>query len=98
MAKTVVENRVARYKREQQLRDLEVINDKRQQQRELLEQERMIEKEYKKEMYMFHKGLIDTPPSSLGKQLSAIQNKLADEHSGAAQDNRIEFRAIVKGS
>ncbi|ORY94366.1 translation initiation factor IF-2 [Syncephalastrum racemosum] len=96
-AKTVVENRIARYKREQQLQDLEVINDKRQQQRELLEQERMIEKEYKKEMYMFHKGLIEAPPSSLGKQLSAIQNKLADEHSGEAQDNRIEFRAIVKG-
>ncbi|OAD69068.1 hypothetical protein PHYBLDRAFT_136168 [Phycomyces blakesleeanus NRRL 1555(-)] len=38
-AKTVVDNRLARQQRDQQLRDLEVINDKRRAQREQLEQE-----------------------------------------------------------
>ncbi|KAI7877743.1 translation initiation factor IF-2 [Lichtheimia hyalospora FSU 10163] len=97
MAKTVVDNRKARHQREQQLRDLQVINEKRRQQRELLEQERMVEKEYKKEMYMFQQGLIDSPPESLGKRLSAIQASLQDEQKIEKKDDMLEYRAVVKG-
>ncbi|KAI9317944.1 hypothetical protein BX666DRAFT_1933144 [Dichotomocladium elegans] len=96
-AKTVVDNRRARHQREQQLQDLEVINEKRRHQRELLEQERMIEKEYKKEMYMFQQGMRDTPPESLGKRLSAIQASLQEEQQGGPKEAVLEFKAVVKG-
>ncbi|KAI8350151.1 translation initiation factor IF-2 [Blakeslea trispora] len=94
LAKTVVDNRVARHQREQQLRDLEVINDKRRIQREQLEQERMAEKAYKKEMYMYQRGLIDTLPDSLNKRLYALQEQKEDEKP---EDNMLELRAVVKG-
>ncbi|KAI8049429.1 translation initiation factor IF-2 [Gilbertella persicaria] len=99
LAKTVVENRVARHQRDQQLRDLEVINDKRRQQREQLEQERMAEKAYKKEMYMYQRGLVDTLPDSLNKRLHAIQSSLQEEkgEQELQQDNMLELRAVVKG-
>lgn len=97
MAKTVVDNRVARHQREQQLRDLEVINDKRREQREQLEQERMAEKAYKKEMYMYQRGLTETLPESLGKRLSAIQTSIQEEKGEDAQKEMLELRAVVKG-
>ncbi|GAA5816569.1 hypothetical protein MFLAVUS_010099 [Mucor flavus] len=97
LAKTVVDNRVARHQREQQIRDLEVINDKRRLQREQLEQERMAEKSYKKEMYMYQKGLRETLPESLGKRLSVIQTTLKEENGDDAKKDMLELRAVVKG-
>ncbi|KAG2206854.1 hypothetical protein INT47_007611 [Mucor saturninus] len=97
LAKTVVDNRVARHQREQQLRDLEVINDKRRHQREQLEQERMAEKAYKKEMYMYQKGLSEVLPDSLGKRLSAIQTNLKQETGEDDKKEMLELRAVVKG-
>lgn len=97
LAKTVVDNRVARHQREQQLRDLEVINEKRRNQREQLEQERMAEKAYKKEMYMYQKGLSEVLPESLGKRLSAIQSTLQEENGDDAKKEILELRAVVKG-
>lgn len=94
----MVENRITRYERELQLKDLQVINDKRRQQRELLEQERLIEKEYNKEMYMYQRGLIDTPPESLKKRLSAIQASREEQDASSGQDDgRLEYRVVVKG-
>ena len=89
-----MDNRVARHQREQQLRDLEVINDKRKIQREQLEQERMAEKAYKKEMYMYQRGLIDTLPDSLNKRLYALQEQNEEEKP---ENNMLELRAVVKG-
>lgn len=97
MAKTVVDNRVARYQRDLQLQDLAVINDKRRAQREQLEQERMAEKAYKKEMYMYQRGLSDTIPESLGKRLSAIQTSLKEEEGEDAQKDMLELRTVIKG-
>ncbi|GAA5801035.1 hypothetical protein HPULCUR_006477 [Helicostylum pulchrum] len=97
LAKTVVDNRVARHQREQQIRDLEVINDKRRLQREQLEQERMAEKAYKKEMYMYQKGLREVLPDSLGKRLSVIQTTLKEENGDDEKKDMLELRAVVKG-
>ncbi|KAI8880485.1 translation initiation factor IF-2 [Backusella circina FSU 941] len=97
VAKTVVDNRVARHQRDLQLQDLAVINDKRRAQRELLEQERMAEKAYKKEMYMYQRGLSDTVPESLGKRLSAIQTNLKEEEGEDSQKDMLELRAVIKG-
>ncbi|KAF7723290.1 hypothetical protein EC973_002136 [Apophysomyces ossiformis] len=96
-AKTVIDNRVARYQRDQQLRDLEVINEKRRQERERLEQERMVEKEYQKEMMLFQRGIISTAPESLGKRLSAIQSNREEGESSQGQEDMREYRAVVKG-
>ncbi|KAL0079826.1 translation initiation factor IF-2 [Phycomyces blakesleeanus] len=95
-AKTVVDNRLARQQRDQQLRDLEVINDKRRAQREQLEQERLAEKAYKKEMYLYQRGMTEKMPDSLGKRMSELQ---ADREENAAESGPIqqELRAVVKG-
>lgn len=97
-AKTVVDNRIARLDREQQLRDLKVINDKRRQQRHALEQERLVEQQYKKEMYMYQQGLIDTPPESLAKRLSALQTQLESDEVEKSDDGKLEYRVVVKGT
>lgn len=78
---------------------MQVINDKRRHQREQLEQERMAEKAYKKEMYMYQRGLSEVLPESLGKRLSAIQANLKEENKEEdAQKDMLELRAVVKGS
>ncbi|RCH86943.1 hypothetical protein CU097_000764, partial [Rhizopus azygosporus] len=97
VAKTVVDNRVARHQREKQLRDLEVINDKRRLQKEQLEQERLIEKAYQKEMYMYQRGLTDVAPVSLNKRLSEIQTKSQDNGDNPVENEVLELRAVVKG-
>ncbi|KAG1458652.1 hypothetical protein G6F56_006347 [Rhizopus delemar] len=96
LAKSAVDNRVARHQRDRQLRDLEVINDKRKQQREQLEQERLVEKEYQKEMYMYQRGLSDVVPVSLNKRLSALQ-LLEDKEGDNTDKDILELRAVVKG-
>ncbi|KAI8082756.1 translation initiation factor IF-2 [Halteromyces radiatus] len=97
MAKTVVENRLTRQQRDQQLQDLEIINAKRRQQREILEHERLVEKQYQKEMMMYQRGLSDQVPDSLGKRLSAVQQALREDGIIESEDKTLEFRAIVKG-
>ncbi|KAI9304402.1 translation initiation factor IF-2 [Cunninghamella echinulata] len=97
MAKTVISNRITRQQRDQQLRDLEVINEKRRQQREILEHERLAEKQYQKEMMMYQRGLSDEVPDSLNKRLSAVQKTLQEDGIIDSQDKTLEFRAIVKG-
>jgi translation initiation factor IF-2 len=95
VAKTVVANRIAKEQRKQQLQDLEVINEKRRRQREQVEAERNVERQYKKDMWMFHQGLITQYPETLNKRLSAI-NGLTNSQD-EEEDKVKEFRAIVKG-
>ncbi|CAO3587578.1 unnamed protein product [Absidia cylindrospora] len=97
MAKTVVDNRVTRQQRGQQLQDLEVINQKRRQQREVLEHERLAEKQYQKEMMMYQRGISDQVPDSLGKRLSAVQKTLREDGVLETEDKTLELRAVVKG-
>jgi translation initiation factor IF-2 len=91
----VVANRIAKEQRKQQLQDLEVINEKRRRQREQVEAERNVERQYKKDMWMFHQGLITQYPETLNKRLSAI-NGLTNSQD-EEEDKVKEFRAIVKG-
>ncbi|KAI8581200.1 hypothetical protein K450DRAFT_233592 [Umbelopsis ramanniana AG] len=95
VAKTVVANRIAKVQRKQQLEDLEVINDKRRRQREQVEAERNAERAYKKEMWMFHQGLITQYPETLNKRLSDIQ--VGNTPQEEAEDKVKELRAIIKG-
>ncbi|KAI7872529.1 translation initiation factor IF-2 [Spinellus fusiger] len=96
IAKSVVDNRIARLERDRQLLDLDVINSKRRTQREQLEQERLAEKEYKKEMYLYQRGLWDKVPDSLNKRLSEIQ-LAREENAEETGPERLELKAIVKG-
>lgn len=57
----------------------------------------MAEKAYKKEMYMYQKGLSEVLPDSLGKRLSAIQTILKEENGDDAKKDILELRAVVKG-
>lgn len=57
----------------------------------------MAEKAYKKEMYMYQKGLSEVLPDSLGKRLSAIQTTLKEENGDDAKKDILELRAVVKG-
>jgi len=58
----------------------------------------MAEKAYKKEMYMYQRGLSEVLPESLGKRLSAIQANLKEENKEEdAQKDMLELRAVVKG-
>lgn len=47
---------------------------------------------------MFQQGLIDSPPESLGKRLSAIQASLQDDQKVEKKDDMLEYRAVVKGN
>lgn len=59
----------------------------------------MAEKAYKKEMYMYQRGLSEVLPESLGKRLSVIQANLKEESSDDdAQNDMLELRAVVKGN
>lgn len=95
IAKTVVANRLAKVQRKQQLEDLEVINEKRRRQREQVEAERNAERAYKKEMWMFHQGLISQYPETLNKRLSDINAGTIEQE--VIDDKVKELRAIVKG-
>lgn len=75
-----------------------MINEKRRQQRELLEHERLVEKQYQKEMMMYQRGLSDDVPDSLKKRLGAVQKTLQEEGVIDSDDKTLEFRAIVKGT
>ncbi|KAI7904451.1 uncharacterized protein BX663DRAFT_431829 [Cokeromyces recurvatus] len=80
LAKTVVENRVARHERDQQLRDLEVINDKRRKQREQLEQEQEFDttSEEKNDMLEFRavvKGDVSGTVEAVVNCLEELKNK-----------------------
>ncbi|KAI8970327.1 hypothetical protein BDF20DRAFT_890619 [Mycotypha africana] len=98
-AKTVVDNRIARQEREKQLRDLNLINNKRQQQREQLERERLAEQTYKKELLMYQQGLIETIPESIKKRRMALLRPSTPEEEGSdhGESDLIELKAVVKG-
>ncbi|RUP45884.1 hypothetical protein BC936DRAFT_147621 [Jimgerdemannia flammicorona] len=92
LAKTVVENRITKQQRETQLRDLEVINDKRRKDKEAGTMERAVEKAQRKELWMFHHGMI--------KDLPDAANIINEDDEGDTKKAKVEvkeFRAVVKG-
>nr|CAG8617381.1 3482_t:CDS:10 [Entrophospora candida] len=93
LAKIVVENRKQKELRDKQLKDLEVINEKRRIRKQELDNERSETKNFKKEVWMFHKGLLSeypTPPPP-PSQSDPIKEEKTEE-------NKIkELNLVVKG-
>jgi hypothetical protein len=86
-----VANRESKRSREQQLKDLEVINEKRRQRKQELETERANSKNFKKEVWMFHQGLLkEYPTAVLPKQNIKEENFLLDT-------NIRELNVVIKG-
>ncbi|CAG8444866.1 2569_t:CDS:10 [Funneliformis caledonium] len=75
LAKTVVANRALNRSRDQQLKDLEVINEKRRQRKQELETERANARNFKKEVWMFHQGLLKEYPTAVPLQPSIKEEK-----------------------
>lgn len=92
MAKIVVENRKRKELRDKQLKDLEVINEKRRIRKQELDNERSETKNFKKEVWMFHKGLLSEYPTPPPPPQS---NPIKEEKS---EENKIkELNLVVKG-
>jgi translation initiation factor IF-2 len=78
--------------REQQLKDLEVINEKRRQRKQELETERSNARNFKKEVWMFHQGLLREYPIAVPPQ----QN--INEEKPLIDTGITELNVIVKGA
>lgn len=77
--------------REQQLKDLEVINEKRRQRKQELEIERANTRNFKKEVWMFHQGLLREYP------IAAPTKQNIKEEKPLANTNIKELNIVVKG-
>ncbi|CAG8463059.1 7957_t:CDS:10, partial [Acaulospora colombiana] len=93
IAKTVVNNRKLRGEREKQLRDLEVINEKRRQRKQELEIEQANARNFKKEVWMFHKGLLKEYPT-----ISPPPENKAKIEENNVKELRVVVKADVSGS
>ncbi|CAI2162834.1 17488_t:CDS:10 [Funneliformis geosporum] len=90
LAKTVVANRILKRSRDQQLKDLEVINEKRRQRKQEQETERANARNFKKEVWMFHQGLLKEYPTAVPLQPTIKEEKPLME------TNKKELNVVVK--
>ncbi|CAG8503872.1 14249_t:CDS:10 [Acaulospora morrowiae] len=93
IAKTVVNNRKLREEREKQLKDLEVINEKRRQRKQELEVEQANARNFKKEVWMFHKGLLKEYPT-----ISPPSEDNVKVEEDSTKELRVVIKADVSGS
>ncbi|CAG8564329.1 6930_t:CDS:10 [Paraglomus brasilianum] len=63
LAKKVTENRTLKHTREQQVKDLEIINEKRRQRKEEIHEERSQMRDMKRAVWMYYQGLLPEYPS-----------------------------------
>jgi len=87
-----VANRRLKSSRDQQLKDLKVINEKRRQRKQELEVERANVRNFKKEIWMFHQGLLKEYPIAV-----SLQPNIKEEKSLVNTNNKKELNVIVKG-
>lgn len=77
--------------REQQLKDLEVINEKRRQRKHELDTERANSRNFKKEVWMFHQGFLKEYPM-------AVPHKQDIKEEKSLLDTNIrELNVVIKG-
>ena len=80
-----------RRSREQQLKDLEVINEKRRQRKQELETEKANSRSFKKEVWMFHQGLLKEYP------IVVPPGQNIKEENLSLDTNIRELKVVVKG-
>ncbi|KAK9710860.1 translation initiation factor IF-2 [Basidiobolus ranarum] len=90
LAKTVTENRRIRATRELEMKDIEVIRERRQKEREEQLEERLKEKKFKRDVWEYYHGLRTTYPVMVRSE--------SKDSSGEEEKNPIiELPVIVKG-
>lgn len=90
LAKTTVANRLRKIEREKQIKDLEIINEKRRQRKKELEVDQAAIRSFKRKVWMFHRGMLKEYPTTPSPPSS---NKVVK-----SDDDQIkEFRVVVKG-
>ncbi|KAF9972253.1 hypothetical protein BGZ73_004657 [Actinomortierella ambigua] len=94
-AKQVVENRVLKKERQEQLKTLVAVNEKRRLVAEEEDEERQALKEYKRQAWLFHQGVLDKHPDppAVKKQLSVAAMQAKEE----AESDVKNLRMVVKG-
>ncbi|ORY06447.1 initiation factor 2 [Basidiobolus meristosporus CBS 931.73] len=90
LAKTVVENRKIRATRELEMKDIEVIREKRQKEREEQLEERLKEKKFKRDVWEYYHGLRTTYPTM-------ERGESKNQSSSEEKNPIIELPVIVKG-
>ncbi|KAG0254988.1 hypothetical protein BG011_005407 [Mortierella polycephala] len=94
-AKTVVSNRALKKERQEQLKTLVAINEKRRVVAEEEDEEKMAVKEHKRKAWLFHQGVLDSYPEPIHtKKLLSVAAMAAKE----AEESEVKhLRMVVKG-
>ncbi|KAG0232998.1 hypothetical protein BGW41_001657 [Actinomortierella wolfii] len=94
-AKQVVENRLLKKQRQEQLKTLVAVNEKRRLVAEEEDEEKMALKEFKRKAWLFHQGMLDKHPDPppVKKQLSVAAQQAKEE----AESDVKNLRMVVKG-
>lgn len=86
----MVANRLRTIEREKQIKDLEIINEKRRQRKKELEVDQAAIRDFKRKVWMFHRGMIKEYPTMPSPPPSSTEVK--------PDENKIkELRLVVKG-
>lgn len=75
--------------REKQIKDLEVINEKRRQRKKELEVDQAAIRDFKRKVWMFHRGML--------KEYPTMPSPSSDIPVKPDDDQVKEFRLVVKG-
>ncbi|KAF9989997.1 hypothetical protein BGZ75_003985 [Mortierella antarctica] len=99
-AKLAVTNRVLKKERQEQLRTLVAINEKRRITAEAEDEEKLAVKEHKRKAWLFHQGMLDTYPEPIHvkKQLSVAAMAAREEEESEVKNLRMVVKGDVSGT
>lgn len=99
-AKLAVTNRVLKKERQEQLRTLVAINEKRRITAEEEDEEKLAVKEHKRKAWLFHQGMLDTYPEPIHvkKQLSVAAMAAKEEEASEVKNLRMVVKGDVSGT
>ncbi|KAF9278233.1 hypothetical protein BGZ68_008691 [Mortierella alpina] len=99
-AKLAVTNRVLKKERQEQLRTLVAINEKRRITAEEDDEEKLAVKEHKRKAWLFHQGMLDTYPEPIHvkKQLSVAAMAAKEEEASEVKNLRMVVKGDVSGT
>ncbi|KAF9946744.1 hypothetical protein BGZ72_011166 [Mortierella alpina] len=99
-AKLAVTNRVLKKERQEQLRTLVAINEKRRITAEEEDEEKLAIKEHKRKAWLFHQGMLDTYPEPIHvkKQLSVAAMAAREEEESEVKNLRMVVKGDVSGT
>ncbi|KAI8598536.1 hypothetical protein EDD21DRAFT_356277 [Dissophora ornata] len=99
-AKLVVSNRALKKERQEQLKTLVAINEKRRLTAEEEDEEKSALREYKRKAWLFHQGMLDTYPEPLHvkKQLSVAAMTAKEEEESEVKNLRMVVKGDVSGT